>query len=91
MMDVGINEPVKESEWIDPMVVQGENMGEIWICVNLRKLNDASLHDPFLTPFTDKVLEGVGGQEIYSFTDGFLGYHHIIIAKEYTHNTTFEI
>jgi hypothetical protein len=26
------------------------------ICVDLRKLNDACLHDPFLTPFTDEVL-----------------------------------
>ena len=62
---------------------------EVWICVDLRKLNDACLHDPFLTPFTDEVLESVGGQEIYSFTDGFYGYHQIRIAKEYWHKTTF--
>ena len=52
-------------------------MGEVRICVNLRKMNDAYMHDPFLTPFTDEVLEGVGGQEMYSFTDGFFGYHQI--------------
>jgi hypothetical protein len=38
------------------------------------------MHDPFPTPFTDEVLENVGGQEAYSFTDGFLGYHHIRIV-----------
>ena len=59
------------------MVVQDKNTGEICICVDLRKLNNACLHDPFPTPFTDEVLEGVGGQEMYSFTDGFLGYHKI--------------
>lgn len=48
----------------------------------LRKMNDACMHDPFPTPFTDEVLEGLGGQEMYSFTDVFSGYHHIIIAKE---------
>jgi len=42
------------------MVVQDKNTGEICICVNLRKLNDACVHDPFPTPFTDEVLEGVG-------------------------------
>jgi hypothetical protein len=26
-----------------------------------QKLNDACLHDPFPTPFTDEVLENVGG------------------------------
>ena len=74
MKDAGIIEVVEESEWISPMVVQDKKTGEIRICVNLRKLNDACMHDPFLTPFTDEVLEGVGGQEMYSFTDGFSSY-----------------
>ena len=47
------------------------------------------MHDPFPTPFTDQVLEGVGGQEMYSFTDGFYGYQQIRIAKEDRHKTTF--
>ena len=65
------------------MVIQEKKtVGEIRICVDLRKLNDACLHDPFPTPFTDEVLENMGGHEIYSFTDGFLGYHHIIISLE---------
>jgi hypothetical protein len=55
-------------------------MGGIDICVYLRKLNDACLHDPFPTPFIDEVLENVGGKEPYSFTYGFSGYHHIKIA-----------
>ena len=89
MLDVGIIKPVEESDWISPMMVQDKKTGEIHICVNLRKLNDACVHDLFLTPFTDEVLEGVGGQEMYSFTDGFLRYHQIQIAKEDRHKTTF--
>ena len=49
--------------------------GEVCFCVDLRKLNDACLHDPFLTPFIDEVLESIGSWKIYSFTDGFSGYH----------------
>ena len=64
-------------------------MGEVWICVDLRKLNDACMHDPFPTPFTDEVLEGLGSQEMYSFTNGFSGYHQIRITKEDRHKTTF--
>ena len=59
------------------------------ICVDLRKLNDASLHDLFSTPFTDEVLDNVGGQEVYSFTDGFLGYHQIRIHPKDRYKTTF--
>ena len=64
------------------MVVQDKKMGEVWICVDLIKLNDACMHDPFLTPFTEEVLEGVGDQEMYSFIDGFSSYHQIRIDKE---------
>ena len=71
-----IIETVEESEWISPMVIQDKKVkGEIKICVDIRKLNDASLHDPFPTPFTIEVLDNVGGQEVYSFTDGFSVYH----------------
>ena len=75
MLDARIIEPVEESEWINPMVVQDKKTGKIRICVDLRKPNDSCMHDPFPTPFTDEVLEGVGGQEMYSFTNGFSGYH----------------
>ena len=90
MLNVGIIEPVEELEWIIPIMIQDKKTtGEVRICVALRKLNDACLHDPFPTPFTNEVLESVGGQEMYSFTDGFLGYHQVRIAKENCDKTTF--
>ena len=75
MLDAEIIDPVEESEWISPMVVQDKNTGEFRISADLRKLNDACMHDPFPTPFMDKVLKGVGGQEMYIFIYGFSGYH----------------
>jgi hypothetical protein len=89
MLDVGIIESVEESEWINPMVVQDKKTGGIRICVDMRELNDTCLHDPFPMPFTDDVLENVGGQETYSFTDGFSRYYQIKIAQEDRHKTTF--
>ena len=89
MLDDGIIEPIEESEWISPMVVQDKKTSEVQICVDLRKLKDACMHDSFPTPFTYEVIEGVGGQEMYSFTDGFYGYHLIRITKEDPHKTTF--
>jgi hypothetical protein len=40
------------------------------------------VHDPFPTPFNDEVLDHVVGNEPYSFTDGFSGYHQVRIAEE---------
>lgn len=91
MLAVGIIEPVGESDWVSPMIVQEKKQkGEIRICVDLKKLNDACVHNPFLTPFTDEVLENVGRQEAYSFTNGFLGYHQIKITPKDRSKTTFE-
>lgn len=90
MLKSRIIEPFKQSEWVSPMVVQEKKAKvEIIICVDLRKLNDVCLHDPFPTLFTNQVLDNVGGKEVYSFTDGFLGYHHIRIVPEDRHKTNF--
>jgi hypothetical protein len=37
MLEVGVIEPVEESEWIIPMVVQEKKQGGIRICVDLEK------------------------------------------------------
>ena len=84
MLEARIIEPVEESEWISPIVIQDKK-----VTGNLRKLNDACLHDPFPTPFTDEFLESVDGQEMYSFTDGFSGYHQVRIVQEDCHKTNF--
>jgi len=57
--------------------------------VDLQKLNDACLHDPFPTLFTDEVLENVGGHEAYSFSNGFSGNHQINMVQEDKNKTTF--
>ena len=46
------------------MVVQDKKTREIGIYVDLKNMNDAYLHDAFPTPFTDEVLDNVGGQEV---------------------------
>ena len=53
MMEVGIIDHVEELEWISLMVVQDKKIGDIKIYVDLRELNDACLHHPFPTPFTE--------------------------------------
>lgn len=62
MLEAKIIEPVEEPDWASPMVVQEkEQQGKIRICVDLMKLNDACIHDPFPTSFTHEFLENVRG------------------------------
>jgi len=90
ILAAGIIETIEESDWVSPMVVQEKKQkDETWICIDLKKLNDACVHDPFPTLFTDEVLDNVGNQETYSFNDGFFGYHQIKIMPEDRTKTTF--
>lgn len=43
------------------MVQEKKEKGEIRIYVDLWKLNDACVHDPFPTLFINEVLDNVGG------------------------------
>lgn len=62
MFAARIIESVEESDWVSPMVLQEKKRkGEIRICMDLRKLNNTYVHDPFLTRFIDEVLENVDG------------------------------
>ena len=68
MLQEGIIEPIEESEWISPIVIQENKIGEIRLCLDLKNLNDSCLTNPFPTPFTYEVLERIGGEEVYLFT-----------------------
>lgn len=62
-------------DWVSPIATQLKKIGEIKIFGDYRALNDACVNDPFPKPFTDEILESVVGNKVYSFTNGFIGYH----------------
>nr|GEW74535.1 DNA-directed DNA polymerase [Tanacetum cinerariifolium] len=43
------------------------------VCIDYRKLNDATRKDHFSLPFMDQMLERLTGNEFYCFLDGFSG------------------
>ncbi|GJR92215.1 reverse transcriptase domain-containing protein [Tanacetum coccineum] len=59
------------------------------ICIDYRKLNDATRKDHFPLPFMDQMLERLAGNEYYCFLDGFCRYFHIPIGPQDQENTTF--
>ncbi|KAH9298559.1 hypothetical protein KI387_030241, partial [Taxus chinensis] len=67
---------VEESKWIISMVINIKKDQRIRILIDYQDLNVVCVIEPFITPFTEEILERVAGCEIYSFTDGFSGYHH---------------
>ncbi|KAK1423916.1 hypothetical protein QVD17_19227 [Tagetes erecta] len=59
------------------------------VCIDYRRLNDATRKDHFPLPFIDQMLERLSGQQFYCFLDGFSGYFQIPIAPEDQEKTTF--
>nr|GEX44243.1 reverse transcriptase domain-containing protein [Tanacetum cinerariifolium] len=60
----------EENELIPTRLVTG------WrVCIDYRKLNEATRKDHFPLPFMDQMLERLVGNEYYCFLDGFLGLH----------------
>nr|GEV62158.1 reverse transcriptase domain-containing protein [Tanacetum cinerariifolium] len=59
------------------------------VCIDYRKLNDATRKDHFPLPFMDQMLERLAGNEFYCFLDGFLAYFQIPIDPQVQEKTTF--
>ena len=59
------------------------------VCIDYRKLNDATRKDHFPLPFIDQMIEKLAGHDYYCFLDGYSGYNQIHIAPEDQEKTTF--
>ncbi|GJR58553.1 reverse transcriptase domain-containing protein [Tanacetum coccineum] len=74
----------EENELIPTRLVTG------WrVCIDYRKLNEATRKDHFPLSFMDQMIERLAGNEFYCFLDGFSGYFQIPIDPQDQEKTTF--
>ncbi|GJX33761.1 reverse transcriptase domain-containing protein [Tanacetum coccineum] len=59
------------------------------VCIDYRKLNEATAKDHFPLPFMDQMLERLAGNKYLCFLDGFSGYFQIPIDPNDQEKTTF--
>nr|GEX92538.1 reverse transcriptase domain-containing protein [Tanacetum cinerariifolium] len=74
----------EENELIPTRLVTGCR-----VCIDYRKINEATRKDHFSLPFMDQMLERLAGNEYYCFLDGFSGYFQIPIDPRDQEKTTF--
>nr|GFB67257.1 reverse transcriptase domain-containing protein [Tanacetum cinerariifolium] len=73
-----------ENELVPTRLVTG------WrVCIDYRKLNEATWKDHFPLPFMDQMLQRLAENEYYCFLDGLSGYFQIPIALKDQEKTTF--
>ncbi|GKD82846.1 reverse transcriptase domain-containing protein [Tanacetum coccineum] len=74
-----------ENELIPTQLVTG------WrVCINYRKLNEATPKDHFPLPFMDQMLDRLAGNDYYCFLDDFSSYLQIPIDPKDQEKTTFK-
>jgi hypothetical protein len=59
------------------------------MCIDYRRLNQATRKDHFPLPFMDQMLEKLSGQSFYCFLDGYSGYNQIAVNPEDHEKTAF--
>ncbi|RDY06121.1 Retrovirus-related Pol polyprotein, partial [Mucuna pruriens] len=83
LLVVGIIYPISDSQWVSPLQVvpkksgmtvmknQHDELNSWRVCIDYRRLNQATCMDHFPLPFIDQVLEKLSGKSHYYFLDGF--------------------
>nr|GEZ80305.1 reverse transcriptase domain-containing protein [Tanacetum cinerariifolium] len=83
ILDAGLIYLISDSPWVSPLPDGGR------VCIDYRKLNEATRKDHFPLPFMDQMLERLAGNELYCFLDGFSRYFQIPIDPRGQEKTTF--
>ena len=82
---------IEHIEWVSPIVVVPKKNGKLRVCVNLKKVNAATIRDNYPLPIIDHVIERVAEKQAFRFLDGFLGYNQLAIKVEDQYKTAFAI
>ena len=91
LLESGIIEEVPEGPtgWISPLVVVPTSDGDVRICVDMRRANQAIIRERQPIPTIEEVLQDLNGSTIFSKVDLKWGFHQILLAEESRHVTTF--
>jgi hypothetical protein len=89
LLEAGFIRLVETTEWVSPVVLVLKKNGKLKVCVKYKALNKVTKKDRYPLPFCEEILEEVAGHEMYTFGDGYRGYHQVKIAPEDQLKTMF--
>ena len=90
MKNEGVIEEITEpTEWVSPMVPVVKPNGDVRICVDLRKLNEAVERERFIIPRIDDVIHKLKGSNVFSKLDAQSGFWQLPLDPSTAKLTTF--
>ena len=91
LLELDIIEEVPEgpSGWISPLVVVPKSDGDVRVCVDMRRANEAIVRERHPIPTVEELLHDLNGSTVFSKIDLKWGFHQILLSEESRHITTF--
>lgn len=91
LLEKGIIEPVsgRPTKWISPLVVVPKSGGDIRVCVDMRRANEAILRERHPIPTVEEVLQDMNGATVFSKIDLKWGFHQVELEEDSRDITTF--
>ena len=77
------------STWSSPVVLVPKPNGKWRLCVDYRKVNEATEKDSYALPYIDEIFDSLQGAKIFTTMDLYSGYHQILMNDESVEITTF--
>ena len=85
-----IEEVSGPTPWVNPVVVTPKPGGDIRLCLDMRRANEAILRERHPIPTVDEVLQNMNGSKVFTKLDLKWGYHQLELDEESRVITTFQ-
>ena len=77
------------SGWISPLAVVPEGDGNIRVCVDMGRVNDAIIRGRHPIPTVEELLHDLNWSTVFSKIDLKWGFHQILLSENSRHITSF--
>ncbi len=78
-----------DSPWASPLVPVKKPDGSVRLCVDFRRLNSATVREPYYIPGLDEIVHKVGQARVLSKVDLTKGFHQVSVKVEDRAKTAF--
>ena len=84
LLDLDIIEEVPEGPpgWVSPLVVVPKSDGDVRVCVDMRRANEAIIRERHPIPTVEELLYDLNGSAVFSKIDLKCGFHQILLSEE---------
>jgi hypothetical protein len=75
--------------WVSPLVAVPKANGEVRVCVDMRRANEAVIRERYPIPTLEETVQALNGETVFSKLDLRWGYHQIELHPDSRGLTTF--